>query len=336
MLARVCRFESSSSVPAARLFCTRSIRHTLAKKSSGKAGGFGGERLKLQSGFHEIKGLDDAIDLFKDMVRSRPLPCVIDFCKLLGVVVRMERPDVVISLHRKMEMRWIPQNIYTMEHPYKMFLQLPFALSTLGKLTKLGLQPDVVTFNTLLYGLCLEDRISEALALFHQMGCTPDAITFNTLINGLCREGRVLKAVALLERMVENGLQPDHITYGTVVKGLCKMGDTVSALNFLKKMEESHIKVDVVIYSSIIDRLWKDGHHSDAQNLFSEMQEKSTFPDVFTYICMIDGYRSSGRWSDGQRLLREMLERKIDPDAVTFSELINVLVKEGNFVLAEE
>ena len=57
-----------------------------------------------------------------------------------------------------------------------------------------------------------------------ETGCTPNVITFNTLINGLCREGRVLKAVALLDRMVENGLLPNHITYGTVVNGLCKMG----------------------------------------------------------------------------------------------------------------
>ena len=138
--------------------------------------------MELRSGFHYIKSLDNATDLFDDMLRSSPLPSVIDFCKLMGVVVRMERPDVVISLYQKMEMRRIPRDIYTMNILIKCFCscsKLPFALSTFGKLTKHGFHPDIVTFNTLLHGLCLEDRISEALALFDQMvemKCTPDAI----------------------------------------------------------------------------------------------------------------------------------------------------------------
>ncbi|QBJ07475.1 hypothetical protein EYS10_02600 (plasmid) [Rahnella aquatilis] len=253
MLARVYRSGSSSSpaVSAARLFCTRSIRHALAKKSRDGESGFGGESLKLRSGFHEIKGLEDAIDLFGDMVRSRPLPSVIDFCKLMGVVVRMGRLDVVISLHRKMEMRRVPCNAYSFTILMKCFCscsKLPFALSTFGKITKLGFHPTVVTFSTLLHGLCVEDRISEALDLFHQM-CKPNVVTFTTLMNGLCREGRVVEAVALLDRMLEDGLQPNQITYGTIVDGMCKMGDTVSALNLLRKMEEvSHIKPNVVIW----------------------------------------------------------------------------------------
>ncbi|QBJ07472.1 hypothetical protein EYS10_02585 (plasmid) [Rahnella aquatilis] len=145
MLARVCRFESSSSssVSAARFFCTGSIRHALAEKSrdgeSGEAG-FRGESLKLRSGSYEIKGLEDAIDLFSDMLRSRPLPSVIDFNKLMGAVVRMERPDLVISLYQKMERKQIRCDIYSFTILIKCFCscsKLPFALSTFGKLTKL-------------------------------------------------------------------------------------------------------------------------------------------------------------------------------------------------------
>ncbi|CAN6856069.1 unnamed protein product, partial [Brassica oleracea] len=77
--------------------------------------------LKLRSWFHEIKGLDDAIDLFKDMVRSRPLPSAIDFNKLTGVVVGMERPDVVISLYQKMERKQIRRDIYSMNILIKCF-----------------------------------------------------------------------------------------------------------------------------------------------------------------------------------------------------------------------
>ncbi|KAL1190106.1 Pentatricopeptide repeat-containing protein [Cardamine amara subsp. amara] len=94
MLGRVWKSESF-----AKLISTRSTHRRVAKKGTiikrlpslpvHCSGAFGGEELKLTSGFHYIKSLDDAIDLFDDMVR-------------------MNRPDVVISLYQKMEMRRIP------------------------------------------------------------------------------------------------------------------------------------------------------------------------------------------------------------------------------------
>ncbi|KAG7658267.1 hypothetical protein ISN44_As01g052580 [Arabidopsis suecica] len=116
MLARVCRSESSSVAASARLISTRWIHLRVAEKGtmrkrlpslpvhcSGRKGAFEGENLKLKSGFHYINSLDNAIELFDEMVRSRPFYSAIDFCKLIGVIVRMERTDVAISLYQKMK-----------------------------------------------------------------------------------------------------------------------------------------------------------------------------------------------------------------------------------------
>jgi pentatricopeptide repeat protein len=68
-----------------------------------------------------------------------------------------------------MELRRIPFDIYSFNILMKCFCschKLSFALSTFGKITKLGFHPDVVTFSTLIHGLCLEGRISEAVAFF--------------------------------------------------------------------------------------------------------------------------------------------------------------------------
>ncbi|KAL1189969.1 Pentatricopeptide repeat-containing protein [Cardamine amara subsp. amara] len=120
MLARVYRSESFAT--AARLMSTILIHRRVSTKGtfpkslpSLSQGTFGGEELKLSSGFHYIKSLDNAIDLFDEMARSRPLYSEIDFNKVMGIIVRMNRPDVVISLYQKMEM---------LHYSDKMFLQL--------------------------------------------------------------------------------------------------------------------------------------------------------------------------------------------------------------------
>ena len=87
-----------------------------------------------------------------------------------------------------------------------MFLQLPLALSTFGKMTKLGFHPSLVTFNTLLHGLCVEDRLSEALHFFHQMECRPDVITFNSLMYGLWKDGHHSDAQNLFIEMQDKDI----------------------------------------------------------------------------------------------------------------------------------
>ncbi|KAK1575453.1 hypothetical protein Q3G72_005607 [Acer saccharum] len=50
-------------------------------------------------------------------------------------------------------------------------------------------------------GLCMEDRIMEATHLVKKMvafGCRPNVVTYGTLIHGLCRIGNTLVALQLL------------------------------------------------------------------------------------------------------------------------------------------
>ncbi|KAH9656891.1 Fertility restorer [Citrus sinensis] len=74
----------------------------------------------------------------------------------------------------------------------------------LGRILRSCFTPDVVTFTSLIKGLCAESRITEAAALFTKLrvfGCEPNVFTYNTLINGLCRTGHTIVALNLFEEM---------------------------------------------------------------------------------------------------------------------------------------
>ena len=55
-------------------------------------------------------------------------------------------------------------------------------------------------------------------------GFNPAVATFNSLIKGLCLENRSLKAMELFKKMVVFGVRPDIVSYGSIVNGLCKDG----------------------------------------------------------------------------------------------------------------
>ncbi|KFK40700.1 hypothetical protein AALP_AA2G029900, partial [Arabis alpina] len=174
-------------------------------------------REKTRDGFLQ---LDDAIGLFSDMVKSRPLPSISDFNKLLSAIVKMKKFDVVISL-----------------------------VSLVDQMVVMGYKPDTVTFNTLIHGLFLNNKVSEAVALVDRMvlkgcqpslvtygvdrlgeakqmfglmvsrGCLPDVVTYNTLINGFCKAKRVDDGIELFREMSQRGLVGDTVNYNTLVQG---------------------------------------------------------------------------------------------------------------------
>ncbi|KAJ8634886.1 hypothetical protein MRB53_009153 [Persea americana] len=104
---------------------------------------------------------------------------------------------------------------------------------------KKNLTPDVVSYNSLIYGYCQVGDIEEASRLFDNLSVnhlSPTVVTYNTLIDGLCRVGALEEARKLKDEMSEHGLLPDVIAYTTLVNGLGKIGDLVLAKGFFDEM----------------------------------------------------------------------------------------------------
>nr|VDD58999.1 unnamed protein product [Brassica oleracea] len=164
---------------------------------------------KLRSGLFSIKK-DDAVALFQSMILSRPFPTVIDFNRLFSGIARTKQYDLVLALCNQMELNGISHDLYTLSIVINCFCRcrkLGFAFSAMGKNFKLGYEPNTVTFNTLLNGLCLEGRVFEAVELVDCMVLSqhvPDLITLNTLVNGLCLQDGLSEAMSLIDRMVDS------------------------------------------------------------------------------------------------------------------------------------
>ncbi|XP_010456672.1 PREDICTED: pentatricopeptide repeat-containing protein At1g12620-like [Camelina sativa] len=203
--------ETTGTLRTALLFLSCCGR-VISSVSDGKVS----YRKRLRNGITDIKA-DDAVDLFQDMIRSRPLPAVIDFNRLFGVVARTKQYDLVLALSKQMELIGVAYDLYTLNIVINCFCRcrkVQFAYSVLGKVMKFGYESDTTTFNTLLNGLCLEGRVPEAVELVDrmiEMGHRPDLITINTLVNGLCLNGKVSEAVVLIDRMVMDMLSDGRL-----------------------------------------------------------------------------------------------------------------------------
>ncbi|KAK4394076.1 putative pentatricopeptide repeat-containing protein, mitochondrial [Sesamum angolense] len=184
---------------------------------------------KSRIDFNCIHEVDDAVFLFRQMLRMRPQPSVVQFTKLFNVVVKMEQYSVAVNLFDEMRQLGAPVNEYTLTiviNCYCLLNRVDFGFSILGSFFKRGYQPNVTTFTTLIKGLFLDDKVMEAERLFKKLLtrklCEPNEVTILTVINGLCKAGHTLTAYDLLGLFDKTSFKPDVKSYSTVIDSLCK------------------------------------------------------------------------------------------------------------------
>ncbi|XP_056845576.1 putative pentatricopeptide repeat-containing protein At3g16710, mitochondrial isoform X2 [Raphanus sativus] len=299
---------------------------------------FSNHRQTLRTDLNNLHNLNEALDLFTRMSLSRPLPSLGDFTRLLTAIAAMEddeedRNDVVISLFDQMRNLGVSPLLYTCNIVINSLSKsslphhTPFAF--LGKMTKLGFEPDVFTFTSLLTGLCYRNRLDDAVALFVKMVeigccCKPNVVTYTTLIHCLCKNRHVDHALDLFNQMETNGVRANVVTFNALVTGLCDCGRWGDLALLLREMIERRVRPNVVTFTALIDAFAKAGKVLDAVELFQGM---SVEPNVVTYNSLINGFCKHGRLDEGMKML-DLMERKgCVPDMVTYTTLIHGFCK---------
>nr|GLL49825.1 pentatricopeptide repeat-containing protein At3g22470, mitochondrial-like [Ipomoea trifida] len=314
---------------------------------------------------------NDALNLFREMARTRPLPSTIHFTKLLSRVMKMKHYSIVVSLFQEMRIRGIPIGVYTLNiliDAFRCSDRVDCGFCVLGLFFKCGIEFDDITFNTLLKGLCQDHKIVEVVELFRKSvrenlytlntfnilidaccranrvdcgfcvlgmlfkrGIEFDVITFNTLINGLCLDNKIAEAVELFKKLVrENMCEIDHITYGTLISGLCKAGHAQTALDLLTQMPNEGPKPNTIGYNTLIKGLCLDNKFVEAVQLFRELvRDNACKIDEVTYCTLISMLCRAGYTQNALDLLRVMQKEGPKPNTRAYNIVIDALCKEG-------
>ncbi|CAH2047960.1 unnamed protein product [Thlaspi arvense] len=212
----------------------------------------------LRNGLRDVK-LDDAVDLFSEMVQSRP-----------------RLPFILINCFCRSS-------------------QLPLALAILGKMMKLGYELSIVTLSSLLNDN-QTNRASKAFfesggcenaqQVFKQMvsgGVPPNIMTYNIVLDGLCNNGKLEKALVIFQDLQKSEMKLNIVTYVIVINGMFKAGKVEEAWDLFSSIGlKGVMKPDVVTYTTMISGFCGKGLKQEADALFIEMKEDGPLPDSGT------------------------------------------------------
>ncbi|KAI4346864.1 hypothetical protein L6164_007728 [Bauhinia variegata] len=207
--------------------------------------------------FIEARKLTRAVNIFKHMKSSRNLSC---------------RPSIRTYNLLFSALLSRGSNFY-INHMYMETTRCLFK-----QMVNDGIEPDIISLNSMVKGYVLSLHVNDALPIFHQMGvvynCQPNSFTYDYLIHGLCAQGRTNNAKELCHEMKGKGFIPSTKSYNSLVNALALGGEIEEAVNYLWEMTEKQRSVDFITYRTVLDEICRKGRFQEAMKLLKELQEK--------------------------------------------------------------
>lgn len=249
--------------------------------------------------------------------------------EILDILGRMKRFQELTQVFDEMRKRDIVnEGTYGIVlHRYAAAHKVEAATELFYKRKELGLELDLVAFQTLLMCLCRYKHVEAAEFLFHykQNEFPLEIKTMNIILNGWCVLGSLREAKRFWKDIVASGkCKPDRFTYGTLINSLTKAGKATTALKLFRAMGEKGCDPDVTICNCIIDGLCFKKRIPEALVIFQEMNGRECPPNVATYNSLIKHLCKIRRMEKVYELLDEMEQKggSCLPNARTYGFLL--------------
>ncbi|KAI4384216.1 hypothetical protein MLD38_002401 [Melastoma candidum] len=176
---------------------------------------------------------------------------------------------------------------------------------------------NALTWTAIATGLAYNGRSKEAIELLEAMGChsvNPNAVTFSSLLSACCHTGLVEEGVHLFSTMkTKLGVIPQIQHYGCVVDILGRAGYLEAAYDFVKSMPA---QPDAILWRSLLTACNLHGDLKMAEKVGKLLVQGDLVPNSATqdmtqdYISISNIYAAAGKWSNVEVMRKEMKRKR--------------------------
>ncbi|XP_052192160.1 pentatricopeptide repeat-containing protein At2g22070 [Diospyros lotus] len=260
----------------------------------------------MQNGFN-----DDAIKLFRSMVRDGPRPNSYTLAAMLSVCSSLASLDHGKQIHAR-------------------------AIRSREAVT-------VSVGNALITMYAKSGSIDGARRVFGLINGNRDTVSWTSMIIALAQHGLGEEAIELFEKMVGFGIKPDHITYVGVLSACTHVGLVEQGQSYYKLMKDKHgIEPTLSHYACMIDLFGRAGLLQEAHDFVVSMPIE---PDVIAwgsllascrvhknvelakvaadrlllidpensgaYSALANAYSACGKWEEAAKIRKSMKDKQV-------------------------
>ncbi|KAK1287089.1 Pentatricopeptide repeat-containing protein [Acorus calamus] len=246
------------------------------------------------------------------------------------------------------------------------FFKKWMSVGYLSKMKAARLQPDIVSYRTLIYAFSIRHMVSEAEALTLEMeeqGLEMDEFTQSALTRMYLGAGLVEQSWAWFEKFHQDGRMSSEcysanidafgeheelslaesayrccldrqklsvLVFNVMIKvyGIAKKYE--KACELFDTMEDHRINPDEYTYNSLIQILSGADLPDRAKFYVQKMQEAGLIEDCIPYSAVISNFAKLGELEKAVSLFKEMVGFAVQPDIVLYGVLINAFAEAGS------
>lgn len=161
-------------------------------------------------------------------------------------------------------------------------------------------QPDIITYSTIVKGYCIAGDVDRAFALLDEMkklgNVKPDEVLYNSLLDGCAKQSRVEEALKLLEEMKQEGVVPSNYTLSILCKLLGRGRHLEQAFEIVKTFTEEYgFKANIQVYTCLMQACIHNRQCQRAVSLHDQVVKDGVcVPDAKTYTVLLRGCLQAG------------------------------------------
>jgi pentatricopeptide repeat protein len=206
---------------------------------------------------------------------------------------------------------------------------------------------DVVSFNTVIKGLAQKGEFNRAIGFLEEMtkkGVHPNIITFNTVMDSAVRCDKPAEAWRVLSLMKSAGFCPDKYSCSILVKGLHAGSRATeeqirNCLGLIEAMtgSDNHQLIEGM-FQSLLDASIGMGNLQLTKQILSRLGEAKIVPSPGTYNTLLKFLAGAGEFSACLQLWEDLLSTNSTNQVMisTFGLLVELFVTNGRVAQAFE
>merc|ERR1719162_1919625 len=167
------------------------------------------------------------------------------------------------------------------------------------KLAVPPVEPDIVTYSTIVKGFCNSGNLDLALQVLEDMQTegklVPDEVMHNSLLDGCTREQRPNDALKLLENMRKTGVAPSNYTLSTLAKLFGRCRRLNQAFTLIEDLSREYgLNVNIQVYTCLIQACFQNRQAPKAVTLHDKLIKEGLVPDEMLYSALVKGCLQAG------------------------------------------
>ncbi|MED6148726.1 hypothetical protein PIB30_055587 [Stylosanthes scabra] len=276
----------------------------------------------MQDSFHQ-----DAMNLFVEMARMDWKPDAFGCTSILtscGSVQALEKGRQVHAYSIKAN---IDNDDFVKNGLIDMYAKCD-SLTDARKVFDLLAVVNAVSYNAMIEGYSRQDKINEALDLFHEMRLSllpPNLLTFVSLL-GLSASLFQLKLSKQLHVLIiKYGVSLDNFAGSALIDVYSKCSCIVDARLVFEEIYDK----DIVVWNALLSGYTQQSKNEEALKLYNDLQMSRLAPNEFCFVAVITAASNIASLQHGRRFHSQVIKMGLDDDPFLVNALVDMYSKCG-------